>query len=559
MVNSSVFITSREVIDFVNSFSLSRSGYQNHAQIFEDLLRQLRAQQNLFSEKEREAYNIFGVDGVKGLQEAFDQLNKSGLINFSSNYLTKIGGLLSKFGKRSDFEVTDIIAQKIAASPELREMSEEQSVEFIVQKLTEIIKEQRNLRSKTKTGRAYVKTNNLNFKNLAAQIYAQMKKQGSSSFEIPKAYKKDLTAYVQEVAPRKEGFAWEMSIADVPILDKQAGELSYYPYYGLTEEQKVEALKRGEKWGVFKSHIAAVAHMTEGEDRFIVDSVLDALGPAAFIKPEGDFNGVKGILGEVQAALIIQKLTKGKHTVLPSGRLRNEAKTNRPELGADVLIDGITGIQVKNYSGFLTKEGNKGYHLMHDPISWKTVEKERFKGKDLTELGTFIAAKCYNIPLKSPVPKDYEKTLPAYKKFYTNRIDNKSGSINLAINSYLAANLDKFITVDEEYRMITQDLNSNIQSTIRGEYWNVFFIFSGETIVPTSRIYGALINRVEELYRALSGRGAGSTINFTSSLSYRGPVWHIPETKEPYPSLDTVLSDVFLRTQLNIYLPDLDL
>lgn len=562
-MDGKVFITSKEVIDFVDNFSLSRRGFQSDAEIFRTLLDELKMKQAMFYTIEKQAYKALNVSGIQELQKKIDDLNNSGLFQFQATYLNKAGNLLSKFASVDDNEIAEVIANEIADSPELQLMNEEAALNLVKEKLEEIVTKQRNLRTPTSSRkrRHYVRKGSKGFEGLAAAIYAKVQGKKIGEVTIPTAYKKELKGYVNNIQEKPEGFMWEIDFNDVPA-PLEGASMSYYPYFGLTKEQRAEALdlssgsKGAETWANFKKHICEVAANTVISNTTI-NIAMDYLGPAAFIKT--DVAGVQGILGELQMLLIAMYLIGDKsHVVMPSGQLRNELTKNRAELGADVLIDSTIGIQVKNYKGYLTEEGHRGFHLKTKPISWDTLV-ERFYFDDISDIGTYFAARCYNAPLKGTPPPELANSLPAYRHFYENKLNNKTGSLNLAINSFFAANMDKFLTLVEAYEIASTGLNPAIENDLEGGYLNAFFIFGGEKLIPTSRLLKALINRIEMLYQTLTGRGHGDVVNFSNSISYSGDVWAPREEIGSYPSMASVLSNIKISTSLNIFLSDLDI
>lgn len=562
-MDGKVFITSKEVIDFVDNFSLSRRGFQSDVEIFRTLLDDLKMKRAMFYTMERQVYKALNVSGIQELQKKIDDLNASGLFQFQATYLNKAGNLLSKFAAVDDNEIAEVVANEIADSPELQLMNEEAASEFIKEKLKEIVIKQRNLRASTSSRkkRHYVRKGSKGFEGLAAAVYAKIQGKKAENITIPDAYRKELKGYVHDIQQKPEGFMWKIDFNDI-LTPSEDVSMSYYPYFGLTKEQRVEALdlsdnSRGaQTWANFKKHICEVAAGTAISDT-TVNIAMDYLGPAAFIKT--DVAGVQGILGELQMLLIAMYLVGDKsHVVVPSGQLRNELTKNRAELGADVLIDSTVGIQVKNYKGYITKEGERGFHLKTKPIAWDTLTK-RFYFDDISDIGTYFAARCYNAPLKGTPPPKLANSLPAYRRFYENKLDNKTGSLNLAINSFFAANMDKFLTLWEAYEIAATGLNPAIESDLVGGYLNAFFMFGGEKLIPTSRLLKALIDRVNLLYQTLTGRGHGDVINFSNSVSYSGDVWAPREDVDSYPSMASVLSNIKISTSLNIFLSDLDI
>lgn len=573
LTGQQVFATAEEVGKFVKDYALSRSGFRSHPGIFEEILSFLRQKQREYESAEAQMYDIFGVSGLKELQARVEEINSSALIKFSNEYLRKssseLSHILQEVSNKELIQATakylneNVLTRSEQDNISLPQNTAEVVAEGLIEdKLLPLLKESRKVSNSIYSSRH--KTERIQkgkgYKILARNIAEYLKNPYTQQqFKMSKAYKGDLTAFLTAAnyLPDHSTFTMEIPSSEVEkITDSVLGNrLNYYPYFMLSNQQMEEAVngEQGKKvWQQFKNHIIEVSGMDAG----IANNILDQLGVEAFF--QRSVNGVIGILGEVQMLFIVSKLTHGRQVeMIASGPLQNLLKTEKPELGTDVLLNKTLGIQVKNYS-FI----NNSLFQMRKDFKWGYFEKVLADSPYLLEMGKFYGAVCYNQVVDKSIPARFGKEAvdqwERYNALYNKRLNRKSGDLNVVTQGYLMANIDRFLTFQEAYEIIYD--SPELQATINqgATYKNAFYFFGGTTVVPVSYIIRLLINRFEKLLRELQGKNNEALHTFYVTSSYNNDLTYT-FGGDNNDSLTNVLSGANFNLTLNLKIDDLRL
>lgn len=566
-----VFATAAEVGRFVKDYSLSRRGFKKSPGIFEEILYFLRQKQIEYENAEQQMYNIFGVSGLKQLQERVEEVNDSGLIKFSNEYLRRANSeLMKNLREVSNEELIQAAAEYLEEhifTLDQKDNIKFNSAEAIAEGLVEapllnILKESRQVSNavfdkKHKTERIQ---RGKGYKILARNIAEYIKNPTTKQhFKMSKAYKGDLTAFLTEAKylQDKSTFTLEIPSQELDgITDSILGnDLNYYPYFMLSNAQMEEAVtgQQGKiVWQHFKKHIAEVSGMDMG----VVNNILDQLGPEAFF--QRSINGVVGILGEVQMLFIVSKLTAGRQVeMVASGPLKNLAKIDKPELGADLLLNKTLGIQVKNYR-FI----NNSLFQIQKNFKWGYLEKVLSDSPYLIEMGKYYGAVCYNQVInKSIIAKFGEESVnrwEQYKALYEQKLNRRTGDLNVATQGYLMSNIDRFLTFQEAYQIIYD--SPQLQATVEqgATYKNAFYFFGGSTVVPVSYIIRLLISRFEKMLKELQSKEYNALGTFYVTSSYAGDEKYLygGDNNDP---VSNILSSITFNLTLNLKINDLQL
>ena len=570
-----VFMTAKQVRDFIHSYSLSRRQLNKSSSILQQLIKDLTDEIHDYENIEKEAYKFFGVNDLQSLQVLVDEVNNSQLMYFSNEYINASGTALAR-NLGSDV-VTNILRGMESylisddiLKPILNELTDEtfdMVANNLVIKLAERINE--NQKDIRRRGIDIKSTKRGLRPSVATLLKFIQDPQTSEALTLTDAYRKHFQLLLNNSQVYETGSTWELKYNNNNVVNKVTNvvPLSYYPYYQLTPEQEKIAENLSDEngvkvWNNFVDHLITVAGM-QNEPR--ARQVLDQLGPRPFIKRE--LNGVKGILGEVQMLFIAIKLTKGKNVnLIAAGPLRNKLSKNNAELGTDVLLTDTLGVQVKNYSIH-----NSVYQLSKTGLTWKYLQEQL--DDNLTSIGKFYAVYSYNLPTKK---RKYKTTaFSEYQDFYINALKQKTSSYHVATQAFFAANIDKFLTFDEAYELIYGGTDGEI--TKNGSYHNAFYFFGGKTLVPVSYILRLLKYRIQKLLDELYNRDLEALSTFSLTSSYSGPVWPDPESAWRAQSIplvstkgfhlpimssytvDEVLSGMHFNIRLNLKLEDLGL
>ena len=576
-MEDTVFMTAKDVRDFIHSYSLSRRQFYESSSILTQLINELYQEASNFETIELDAYKVFGVTSLNELQQKVDEINNSQLLYFSNEYLSQSGTALAKnlgtdvvtniFRGMEEYLKSDEIIGPVLNS--LQNYTDEEVRQIATERLAELINAKEN-RTGTRSSRQIESKSTI--KGLRPAVANLIKfiedPSVTEAVTLTDAYRKHFSLLLNLSDVYKTGSSWTLKYDNDSVIDNLTGAipLSYYPYYQLTEKQKTIAKDytkgEGQKvWENFVDHLLSVAGM-QGEDQAY--KILGQLGPAPFIKE--DLNGIKGILGEVQMLFIAIKLTKGKNVeLIAAGPLRNKLQGN-VELGTDVLLNGTLGIQVKNYSIH-----NSVYQLSKTGMTWNYLQS-KFED-NLTSIEKFYAIYSYNLPTRKR--KFQTEAFPEYDAFYENVLKSKTSSYHVATEAFFASNLDKFLTLSEAYDLIYTGADGEISKT--GNYTNVFYFFGGKTLVPVSYILRLLAYRIELLLDELKHSDINALGAFFLTSSYKGPVWPNPESEWTDQSgsikskkgfhlptasshtIDEVLNGMLFNMRLNLKLEDLNL
>jgi hypothetical protein len=83
---------------------------------------------------------------------------------------------------------------------------------------------------------------------------------------------------------------------------------------------------------------------------------------------------------------------------------------------------------------------------------------------------------------------------------------------------------------------------------------NLFWFIGGSKIVPSSKIIGAYIRRIDYLI-SQTRREAGLAVNYT----YNGPTYktYIEDKKTVMPTLDQIAAQIYMKITINLHMPSL--
>lgn len=374
-------------------------------------------------------------------------------------------------------------------------------------------------------------------------------------------YKKDVILFLRQqgimIGDTQIVSTWNASVPNTISLE------SFYPYFNLLpeEERMARDIGRGEgqrAWEVFKKNLLDLADLKE--NRWKGENILNQLSPDDFIKK--DINGIVGILGEVQAAFMFACILNNNVPVHVTPNLISDAGG---KLRADLILGPALGIQVKNYNSYGDVDDNtkRGYHLK-DSLPFSTIHN-RAKTKD-EALGAFLAVQWYNQPDSTGKSARERRQLDKYSSYY----DKAQGIYRQALNSFLAANLEAFIQIED-----TLTGKKDISPLIH----NLFFIFGGKDIVPTWAILQTLANQIQALidsiekiigndkyedsqsfnYGVLLGGDIDANLSLYSDTTYSGPKWNKDaqgtQTRLSFES--AIWPKIKVSIDLNIYLGDI--
>ena len=525
MSKNTVFLTASDVRLFIHDYSFSRIGYRTYPEVFEELRHELVQLAKNFADEEEKFYEAFGKKSLKELQQEIDKINKSGLYQFANNYLTAADSSLKTIVKKTyDQSLYDGMIELLSSDiPDIKNITDEMTNEQLelieaecVNKLRLLIEQGR--KEQNQGGKGPIKVRGQKEKTgiyiLAKNLISYLKDRNlQHDFSISPAYKKTIKLILKKNKIDVYNSSWEMIYQNPEEITDAVIPFNYYPYFHLTPEEAAYADNtKLPQWHNFVEHVKQVANL---EDPSIVDAVMKAMGPKAFIK--SDINGVVGILGELQMFLITAALRGGVNNAIFTAPLR-ESKTGQ-ELSTDLLVKGY-GIQVKNY-----KEHNRVYSLSKSYKSWETIESKLQNDGNLQEIGKFLATQSYNKVIDPILAKDKDGW-ESYNALYQNTMAPRRGSATVGTQAYFMAHAGDFFSFEEAKQLVTGNLEID-------EHKNLFYMFGGTTLVPTSYIIRLLCNRIDQILKMFQATKDRESLNvFSFTNSYKSDiVWNYEYVK----------------------------
>ena len=503
------------------------SGIVNHGSGFVVQTLQARKQeligiQNAFYALEQQAYGKMGVTNLQQLQIKVDEINASGLGSLSAKASSAFQVVKdASVAGYSEEEISQAISQFFSEGkfldgssvPGMTQTLQDWTLETAFESLASGIQSQRNMRM-TKSAKVSVSS----LKSKFTIDGKNVKMNGKNSKKALGGYKKDIVCFLGLQSHTPQSLQFEITAQTQET--KQNNNLNYYPYFVSGTPLSQEQLNDKSVWSIFKQKIKNLAPAYSAQ----IEQVMEEMQPPAFIASNA--NEIKGILGELQMLVILTVLGNGAKATY-TGDMRNKLRNNA-KIGIDALLGDI-GFQVKNYSGYFAGDQVQGINLSHN---W-TLDYflDKIEELPITEIGTFYALKSY-----------HTQTDPSFGDVISN-----FGAIEAGLKKTYLGFIDRFFSFQEEVAM-----GENLQSiTMR----NLFWFVSGKYIIPTSRIIGAYIKRINAVIKQTQGN-SGLAVN----SSYNGPTYkdYVKDNKnKEMPSLEEIQNQIHMKITLNLHFPNL--
>ena len=568
-LSNPVFLTVQEINDFLDGFRMDKSVGFSMDNGFREVKTFLERKISEFKEKEETALSLFKYKDLPNLQKEIDKINSSGLLQLSGEAFKK-SELGKKFGDNqySHEEILKGLIFHLQKNDEVKKSLElglkqnnfEEVRALVEQEIYTVLDKQRDLTAKrtgkkTKASKKNISVNlDLIFEDVLEAIKQQHKRKKSIQVNNKTAfqgYKKELKGFLktQRILDRTSSFTMTFPENEIEeALENSTGlpSLVFYPYFDLTEKQKVMALNTAAEpgkstWLNFQDSIAALAPVYRNEIKKVMS---ERMHPIDFI--EANASRVQGILGELQLMIIAEILLEDQYKkgVIFVGNAINENTSKK--LGVDVLLTNGLGIQVKNYQGY-----SGGYWLSKkEEMSWKNLVSKIDNRAGFEEMVDYFSAVSYNKPVTEAV-QGYRQL---YKEF-----TSENHPVRASIATLLSKNIGNFFTFEEACNAIMGENQKKI------DYRNVFFFFGGKTLIPTSYLLKLLLKRTNELIKSIE-TGSNSARNFFFTTSYNGDLKYSINKAQQYrqgkavpPSKESIVNQMGFTFSFNLFLSDLEL
>lgn len=200
---------------------------------------------------------------------------------------------------------------------------------------------------------------------------------------------------------------------------------------------------------------------------------MDEMGVEAFVETGYSYPDIVGILGELQALVILRVLTNGKVT---QPTFLGHTLVDGKKIGVDVALEAI-GFQVKNYGMYYGKTGEKPSHGINLRGSYTLnnfVEKlSGFSNEAKEIVEEYYAVTAYHIAVTDP----FKKITRRYKT-----IDQK-------LSAMYNGEIDNFLPL-QTIEGVTKAADG---------LTNRFYFIGGETILPVSSILSVYIEFLKSI------------------------------------------------------------
>lgn len=271
--------------------------------------------------------------------------------------------------------------------------------------------------------------------------------------------------------------------------------------------------------------------LTNEEKQALRESI--ALYPVAALSASSP-GQIQGIIGEITAGAFLSLISNGKikkRKLIHTGSMYSSGTKQQSHI--DIILNEF-GFQVKNYNEFSL--GNNMIQLSKD-YTLPNLTQHLVLDASLTEaLNTFYAIKGFNVKKEG--------------SSYT--ADTFINSIDSNMNRFYTYYPDKILSMSDKI-----DLIDSLGLSNRTHYFNVFWIFSGQRIVPSSFI----ISKIIEFFEQWSPHSYSiGDFNVETSSRYQGKNYsnlNCSFNDPSWPSMQNVVNSTRVYLNWNFYLDQL--
>lgn len=448
-----------------------------------------------YQQREKRFYEKFNINpqNLIGLQAKIDDIN-SNLIMFSNKALRRFP-LVEKMSnstsidtlqKRFEKELSDWVDN----SQVIADVAEDKAIEAIAGHMVELF------------------DNKYSAKEIAKILEKKKRRSKNGAFRFKKGtlkdYKEDLLVYYKEIDDNINGTKFDFSAEYNPMALISGNEdLSYYPYYKLTQEEQQFAKTNTSLWIAFCHQLAKMAGKYEAV-AFEVLTNERVISVSDFFV--GSANELIGVMGELQTLIIFAVLFGDeKHAGDRFLDYVGNATKNGKKVGVDVIVEG-EGIQVKNYNPYGELGKNQGINLRNSvSLNYFLDQLSGVLGQEqISTIAEFYTLRAYH----TRETEEYDPTLSRLQIFDNRVKDFFQGYID----QYLP--LDNLETVEKEGRELAY-----------GDTNNLFYFIAGR-LVPVSKI---LLGYKKYMELLLDGINSKARRTFTVT-----PIYHGKDTYHAY-------------------------
>lgn len=409
----------------------------------------LKGLRNEALDLEKKAYARLKVANLQELQDKIDELNAAGLDALGNRVLKTMPAYKQAQGYVTAEAVSEKLNQDFFAYMETQGMTiVGKSIEEISDSVGDFLREKGDKKRRNIVKGIDAATGRILFQFTGAQRR-----------ELGKLY--DL---------KKSSSSVHNNSAEITVELSGRTVLNFYPYFDLSEEEKLVAKQDIEMWNHF---CKAVQKCVGGSSKiqYIVRQMMDYMGIDAFVDSGGSNNDILGIFGELQGMIILRYLTGEKNR---QQFLGHELDEKNRKIGIDLALDEI-GFQVKNYNT-LNVSGGEVFNLAGNYTlkNFLRVIDISFDGDDKSELlNGFYTLSAYHTIAKT-------RTKFSATRLEMNRLESELPHL------YQGAIAEV---------LPLKEIGLTDGKTSR----NVFYIIGGSRILPVSSILTMYINYLQKL------------------------------------------------------------
>ena len=528
--NSSSFLTAAQVSERVNSMS---AFYNIKNDAFVERLRarldKLYALKSQFLSLEQAAYTKLGYSDLSKLQEKIDEINGSGIKNFSARVLATMPAMReAKDNLLTKEQRVEIINQEIEKAVQGKHSIFSPAIEALKEDYVDLsqfsINELVYMAIEKKAASVHSATN-MSKKDFKKQFNFSGKtlKLNKMSSTYSKAF--NLIVSESRGADQAEYTGYNIDVQWVE--EGKVDTLNYYPYYALTPEQQTQALSDTTTWENFKRKISGLAPQYSLQ----ISQFMEQIGKQPFFAASPA--NIQGIMGELGAMVMLSVLAPGMPVFYTGDKLNQYDSFKGQQLGVDLFLDDI-GFQVKNYGGYGVGSSPTGINLKGSYTLDNFANKIEGSGFDIKEIEVL-------------------------SKFHISVSQGFSGirevldQLQNNLDALYSASIYNFMPFEQQVQLLNDDQTLTEVQTHR----NLFYLIGGTKIVPTSNIINAYYIQLQRVLDQAKNAQAGMGSTFSVKSAYSGYTYANYENKD-LPTGFTyqdVANGITMNYRINLHIP----
>ena len=463
--------------------------------------------------REEDVYDKLKVKSLEELQSKLDELNKSGLSQFTNKALQRFPAIKMTKGTLIKAKNLPRMIEKDFLEWVNKKFADQELTEGMIEAYFESLgmdsreKAGHKLRTHKRTGKVL---------GITFREFTQKEK---------KKIKKIFGAKLLEETKTSLGQNSENLTFSLVVEEDGEKMLKYYPYFGLSEEELREARKDEDLWANFKRAVGQCVRDISLSKQ--IEEAMEIMRKDSFVSAGTSYGDIVGIFGELQSLVFLRSLNIDTRFV---GHAKEEGK----KIGIDLVLEGI-GFQVKNYNTYGERGISEGIMLRNSYKLSNFLEIITKEGTALAGYGdllqSFYAASAFHIS----VHPDFDNIRKWMDHIQTDQLP-------MMYHGVIAELLPvKQISWIED--------NTQFNGT------NAFYIIGGTRILPVSKILNLYIKFLKNFKNNLEKpklltMGAKGGMSYSGEDTYKD--FHENKDKYIFPGYDNIADNIRINYNINL-------